>query len=164
MTEQRDGAKDLEVCERSTHTPEPWFVADNPKNPQWVAGRTIGSRSAGMMIGGRVIGVRVADVCHIAPEEIAVADARRIVACVNALAGIKDPEAFVRKLQSLEGERDRLRAALEKIADYTGWCRRNIPKGHKLDGQWVVRAAELPSTYINIAHAALNPLQEAGEE
>jgi plasmid stabilization system protein ParE len=40
-------------------------------------------------------------------------DAKRIIACVNAMAGIENPEQYIKSLQA---ENKRLREALEEIA------------------------------------------------
>lgn len=60
-----------------THTKEPWAVCIDPPNDAWYEGVTIYTLSGNK---------RVADTCILTSE--AKANARRIVACVNACAGL----------------------------------------------------------------------------
>lgn len=78
----------------SGHTPEPWVV------------RNVGSRSEPMMniyaarIAGREPRHHVAIVATgDSPQPMEDANAARIVSCVNALAGIPDPEAAIKAVR-----------------------------------------------------------------
>jgi hypothetical protein len=75
------------------HSPEPWSVeereAGNAAPRFWI-------NHASAMAGEYVVAELNGECCLNAQ-----ADAERIVACVNALAGIEDPEEFVREAKEL---------------------------------------------------------------
>jgi hypothetical protein len=77
---------------RPTHTPEPWL----PKAPSKVSGLA----SAGLWRIVNQDGETIAKISQSATEEQDAADAARIVACVNACAGI-NPEAVPDMLDAL---------------------------------------------------------------
>ena len=88
----------------SEHTPEPWRVG----RPGTVVSDTpvpgMGGSDAVEYYGGHLIG-----------ESIIEENARRIVACVNACAGMGDPTA---EIAELKRQRDELLAALEEAVKY----------------------------------------------
>ena len=91
----------------SEHTKEPWHLS---QDGQHVLSRT-----------GEMSFAHVAEVFH------DVEDARRIVACVNALAGVSTEHLeqyglpdFAQKISDLAQQRDKLLAALEKCRDMVG--------------------------------------------
>ena len=73
----------------SKHTEEPWYTEDRVGY-----GSISGTR---INADGWVVSLAVGDV----PELNHKANAARIVACINALAGIDDPEAFMLKVREL---------------------------------------------------------------
>ncbi len=89
------------------HTKEPWHLS---QDGQHVLSRT-----------GEMSFAHVAEVFH------DVEDARRIVACLNALAGVSTEHLeqyglpdFAQKISDLAQQRDKLLAALEKCRDMVG--------------------------------------------
>jgi len=85
------------------HSPEPWRTETSPEG-RWV---------------------EIYSAPKPAVEDVAqasgLANAARIVACVNALAGTEDPEAFIEGLRStLSHTVDHLRKMLEKVAGSHG--------------------------------------------
>ena len=71
----------------TTHYPEPWIFIHNShyyeiESEGWSVADVFGNS------------------CHPAGEGAAGPTAERIVACVNALAGIEDPEAFVKEAKA----------------------------------------------------------------
>lgn len=67
---------------------------------------------------------------------------------------------WIRRCASLQAENEKYKGALEEIADYSGFQRKRLQPGHKLDGHMIVTAMSLPSTYTSIARAALTPKGE----
>lgn len=70
------------------HTPEPWELDTHPRDVISASGKFI-ARAQGRF-----------------GDDAADANARRIVACVNALAGIPDPAAFVKAARALADDVD----------------------------------------------------------
>lgn len=95
---------------RNLHTAEPWKA------------RTLTGEQPGMRV---YAGRNEIATCHYGSPEVdhaeAQSNAARIVACVNALAGVKDPAGLVRRLRAeLSATADHLRKALEKVAGSDG--------------------------------------------
>ena len=88
-------------------------------------------------------------------REISKANALRIVACVNACAGMADPAAEIGKLK---GQRDRAVAALKTICKKGTW--KTVPC-KTLDGK-PVPITEQVEWYAKIASAAIAEI-EGGE-
>lgn len=77
-----------------THTPEPWHLHPKDRYPRTIC----------VLIDGREVQISEANIPRIDVEdavEMANANAARIVACVNALAGVPDPAAFVKAAREL---------------------------------------------------------------
>lgn len=102
------GTKDTDMTTR--HTPEPWSVDSFRGIGQWQICSIAGTATPGLIADGVRIG-----------------NAARIVACVNACAGLIDPATSLRDnfsfgtdmantVEHLRAERGELRAALEHIA------------------------------------------------
>lgn len=73
----------------SEHTKEPWSQGDGSRNMIYAW--------KGQVLVFTDDGYRIIVSCNQNYPEEAEANARRIVACVNALKGIDDPEKFVEK-------------------------------------------------------------------
>lgn len=86
----------------SKHTPEPWFH-HKPSGSQHTSGGYI-NNSASRNIDA---------ICHVYGGDTGLADAGRIVACVNACAGMENPAA---EITELKRQRDDLLAALNDAA------------------------------------------------
>ena len=99
------------------HTPGPWVIGRPPPNGE----QTIGDKN-GLMVAVATTGYGVNSE----------ANARRIVACVNACAGItteqlersKSLDEFMRSMKVIEQQRDLAVEALEKQGHSAG-CRKN---------------------------------------
>jgi hypothetical protein len=97
----------------SKHTPEPWYVV----NGEYIYRRP---QKELYEFGGQVAGDKPLAICNKGwydqdsdgfPLR---ANAERIVACVNACAGMEDPQS---EIQQLRSERDELMKALERICN-----------------------------------------------
>lgn len=84
----------------STHAPEPWSIRENPE------GGVIFGTITSWEIGGDGERVGVGLICK-------EGSARRIVAAINACAGMQDPE---KEIAELRAQRDELLAALKQAA------------------------------------------------
>jgi hypothetical protein len=117
----------------ASHVPAPWEVCMDPKNDTWYRGQTIGAANESD-------GRRICDVWSLGdvePGSIAEANARRIVACVNACEGIsteslESGEARavrdeLANIEKLESQRDQLLEFARDILSH--W-----PDGGDLDG------------------------------
>ena len=80
----------------SNHTPEPWFTANK--------GSTIGADRQGLTF-------------FCVGDNFGYENADRIVACVNALAGIPDPAAEMARLRAVEESWKEMVVALTKCVD-----------------------------------------------
>lgn len=115
------------------YIPAPWFVCETPKNAAWFSNKTIGAANPNDAR-------RVCDVWSLVEVEIgstAHANARRIVACVNACEGLETTLLesssgtmfnTLRMIQRLGGERDQLLNFARDILAH--W-----PDGNYLDGR-----------------------------
>jgi len=87
------------------HTPEPWNVLhDKEYDTWWVVDNT-------PVDGDNIAQVEYDKIAPGPDRETMIANARRIVQCVNGCAGIPDPETIVPELVY----------ALEKLMDGTKW-------------------------------------------
>lgn len=119
------------------HTPEPWHAiawrrntkttiisAIDPREPLTINGQIV------VQYGHTEIGTFEGSLREGGNE----ANAARIVACVNALAGISDPvdyrrqaDAMDAEIERLNAERDELLAALEEAKNGLLWYRAEFP-------------------------------------
>jgi hypothetical protein len=65
-------------------------------------------------------------------------------------------EDFKSKVEMLESEIERLRSALENIANPIGHMVKTMPEGHKIDGYMAVMMAKNPDYLQDIAKSALS--------
>lgn len=87
----------------SKHTPEPWILVQSKSGraPWWTVRASDSKNRVIASARGDTGGVFAMTNCQFSPQTLE-ANATRIVACVNALAGIDDPAAFVARLAALE--------------------------------------------------------------
>lgn len=115
----------------SKHTQEPWQVHHDIDAGEWPM-----IMSGGVVDGKIIANVNPKSFCCVGGDfvEMPSADnARRIVACVNACAGMGDPTA---EIAELKRQRDELLAALEAFSNYihAEQCSTDGPV-HYSDGQ-----------------------------
>ena len=91
----------------SKHTQEPWFH-HKPAGSQHTSGGYI-NNSASRNIDA---------ICHVYGGDTGLANAARIVTCVNACAGMEDPAA---EIDELKRQRDELLAALRSSVETIEW-------------------------------------------
>lgn len=117
------------MSEERKHTKEPWKqhgveLIGAEGTPQ---GRVICSLSCGHLTGAPRFSFLNNE--HREHEQVVMADAARIVACVNALAGIPDPEAFVGKVLELSGRiNDCRHECLPSVRNINDELRAMLPK------------------------------------
>ena len=92
----------------STHTPEPWAVGVGVDG-------TWGRHHAHVRTDNIPLPIASTVFFGITPREECEANAARIVACVNALAGIPDPAAEMARLRAVEASRETMRSVLWAI-------------------------------------------------
>lgn len=113
----------------SKHTPEPWIAIDRAikLNNGFGYGETVAN-----VPGGNTSGP-----FFVQSDEECEANARRIVSCVNACAGMEDPAA---EITELKRQRDELFAVISTIAEevpHRHGSRGNAPgHGHDVAGIW----------------------------
>ena len=105
------------------HTKEPWKTGTNGAPLYWWSGQVIGS------IEGDSEGVIAT--CNQNYSELSTSNARRIVACVNACAGIETEELELNvpvldALDFLRAKLDRYAIALSRIGALSGLTERKI--------------------------------------
>lgn len=126
---------------RQEHTPEPWHVVNHPVD-DW----TIQDREGGV---GRCVATKYGD--------SSIANARRIVACVNMLAAFstEEIEAGI-DLAELKRQRDQLLAALKNalsaLENYVALEEREWGVGRSMEE--LERCDELPACVVS-ARAAI---------
>jgi hypothetical protein len=71
----------------------------------------------------------------------------------------KEIETRVNNLTRLQSENERLKSALEQIAEPIGWMQKNLKEGERLDGGYAIMLSNDANYLKGIARAALNKVK-----